>query len=135
MTPTAPPYHGSCLCSGVKYQVTAAIRAVSHCHCTMCRKAHGAAFGSYGSVPGDAHVFIAGEELLRRYASSAQATRTFCSVCGSPMLWQGKGHYADWVSFPLSTLDTPYLAPKQKHIHTASKAPWYDIADHWPQSM
>lgn len=133
--PTSPPYRGSCLCGRIAYAVSAQIRNVSHCHCTMCRKTHGAAFGSHGSVPGAAHAFTQGQELLGAYRSSAGVTRTFCSACGSPLLWHdAQGTHPDWVSIPLATLDTPFMPTKQKHVHSASKVPWYAIADGWPQT-
>jgi hypothetical protein len=131
---TSHTFRGSCLCGRVMYQLTSDIKSTSHCHSLMCRKAHGAAFATYGSVLKEAHSFTAGSQLLASYASSAEVTRTFCSVCGSPMLWHSKGGFADWVSFPLATLDTPYTPPKQRHIHIASKAPWFQIEDGWPQS-
>ena len=41
---------GSCLCGSVRYEVRGLLEPASHCHCSMCRKAHGAAFGSYARV-------------------------------------------------------------------------------------
>jgi len=35
---------GSCLCGEVKYEIDGSLRDVRNCHCSMCRKAHGAAF-------------------------------------------------------------------------------------------
>lgn len=129
-----PLYRGSCLCGSVKYEITAEIEAVSHCHCTMCRKAHGAAFATYGSVRRENHAFTEGASLTREYASSAFVTRVFCSVCGSPLTWHREDRFSGWLSFPLASLDTACTPPQQKHIHTASRAPWYAICDHWPQS-
>lgn len=131
---TSSLFHGSCLCGGVRYEVSHDIRAVSHCHCSMCRKTHGAAFATYGSALREHFRFTAGEALLSRHVSSATVRRSFCSVCGTPLLWEkSDGPYADWVAFPLATLDTPVRPLKQKHIHVASKAPWFDIHDDWPQ--
>jgi hypothetical protein len=125
---------GSCLCGGVKYLVSSHIEYVSHCHCSMCRKAHGAAFATYGSVRRPAHRFSDGVPLLRQYKSSPIVTRSFCSACGSPMLWESEGEFADFISFPLGGLDTEFIAPKHRHIYVGSKAPWYDIEDDWPQA-
>ena len=83
-----PVYVGSCQCGRVKYEVASEIEGVSHCHCSMCRKAHGAAFATYGSVRHEHHRFTQGEEALREYQSSAHVIRTFCSSCGAPMLWR-----------------------------------------------
>lgn len=123
-------HHGSCLCGGVRYETTAPVKASSHCHCSMCRKAHGAAFATYGNVRREHHRFVQGQALVRTYQSSAQVTRTFCSVCGSPLLWHSEGAHADWVAVPL---DTPYDTPPQKHIYVDSKAPWVVIGDGYPQ--
>lgn len=127
-------YLGSCLCGGVKYEVSTEVEVVSHCHCSMCRKAHGAAFATYGSVRKGMHRFTEGSELLREYRSSPSVIRTFCSVCGAPLLWHYEDRSANWVSFPLGSLDTEYVAYSHKHIHVDSKAPWYENEDRWPQA-
>lgn len=130
----APPHHGSCLCGGVRYEIRAEIKGVSHCHCQMCRKAHGAAFATYGSVLRESHAFVEGASLLRSYQSSPGVTRMFCAVCGSPLAWRREGEFSGWISIPLGTLDSACVPKKHKHIHVASKAPWHVIADGWPQS-
>jgi hypothetical protein len=43
---------GSCLCGTVRYELRATIESLCHCHCIMCQKAHGAAFGTYAPVVG-----------------------------------------------------------------------------------
>lgn len=131
MTPDT--HRGSCLCGQVHYAVSH-IAATSHCHCSMCRKTHGAAFATYASVRKEHHVFTVGAALVKTWRSSAQVTRSFCAACGSPLLWHSEGEFAAWVSFPLAALDTPYLPPTQKHIHVASRVPWFPIADDCPQT-
>jgi len=101
----------------------------------MCRKAHGAAFGTYAAVRRDGHAFTAGVSLVREYQSSEAVTRLFCSICGSPLMWRSaEARFASWIFFPLGTLDTPCVATRQRHIHVASKAPWHVICDGWPQT-
>lgn len=109
----------------VKYEIRSSIKAVSHCHCSMCRKAHGAAFGTYGSVPVGDFVVTHGAEVLRSRDSSPGVTRTFCSECGSPLTWHSAhGDTAHWISFSLGTLDTPFIPMKQRDVHLSSKASW-----------
>lgn len=38
---------GSCLCGTVRYAITGAFETVGHCHCSTCRKTHGAAFATW----------------------------------------------------------------------------------------
>ena len=125
---------GSCLCGRAQFQVDGRIEDVSHCHCSMCRKAHGAAFGTYANVPAALHRFISGEDVLKIYQSSPTAQRLFCSVCGSPMLWRDPVHFPGIASFPLGSLDSPVAVAAQRHIFVGSKATWHQITDHWPQS-
>jgi len=125
-TESSPLLVGSCLCGVVKYEARSRARAVSHCHCGMCRKAHGAAFGTYASVPMGDFAVVAGVEAVRSRDSSPGVTRTFCSLCGSPLTWHSRhGEAAGWISFSLGTLDTPFTPAKQRHVHRDCGAPWH----------
>jgi hypothetical protein len=127
-------HQGSCLCGAVTYEVSGPLKAVSHCHCVKCRKAHGAAFATYASAPRSAVSVSSSVEALRRFQSSAGVTRQFCSNCGSSLFWSdSNGEFADWISIAIGTLDTPFQAMKQRHTCVASKASWFEIADQWPQ--
>lgn len=42
---------GACLCGAVRYEVTDLLEQVAHCHCTMCQRAHGAAFVTWRKLP------------------------------------------------------------------------------------
>jgi hypothetical protein len=121
---------GSCLCGTVRWQVSAEFARMSHCHCSMCRKAHGAAFATFAAVDAEAFVYLAGEESLTVYASSSSFERPFCRHCGSaaphPSL-DGK------MSVPVGCLDgSPGMLPQQ-HIFTSAKAPWHTISDELPR--
>lgn len=76
--------HGSCLCGGVKFQITGSLRRPMNCHCSMCRKAQGAAFRSRARVRAEDFRWVRGESLVRYFQSSPGFFRGFCSVCGSP---------------------------------------------------
>jgi|SRR5471030_905029 len=125
---------GSCLCGAVKYHLLSRPKALSHCHCSQCRKSHGAAFASYGSVlRADLHL-LQGADDIKSYRSSESVLRQFCGQCGSSLFWsREQGEYADWISIALGSLDTAFTSDKQQHIQVASKASWYEIQDRWPQ--
>lgn len=65
---------GSCLCGTERYAITGAFATAGHCHCSMCRKAHGAAFATWG-ILGDPQQFrwIAGAESVGRYPAGKDA--------------------------------------------------------------
>lgn len=131
--PPSPPYRGSCLCGAVKYEMDGDLRFASHCHCSMCRKAHGAAFGSYGGVSVRKFRITQGRDSVRAFNSSTGVTRSFCSHCGSPLTWTSDQH-PEYLAFTLGTLETPLpMPPGMRHIHVASKAPWYEICDALPR--
>jgi hypothetical protein len=54
-----------------------------HCHCSMCRKAHGAPFATYINVPEANYHLLAGKNAITGYQSSATYQRAFCGHCGS----------------------------------------------------
>ena len=101
-------YKGSCLCGDIKYELTSEPIKVSHCHCTMCQKQHGAIFATYASLPKSDLVYLSGLNSLMSYNSSDSILRKFCKICGSNIEWGGSKDYPDWVSVAISTLDTPY---------------------------
>ena len=37
---------GSCLCGGIKFEITGPLSGPLNCHCSQCRKQHGAPFRS-----------------------------------------------------------------------------------------
>ncbi|MCE1118736.1 MULTISPECIES: GFA family protein [Pseudomonas] len=126
-------YQGSCLCAAIRYELLARPKAVTHCHCSQCRKGHGAAFASYASVPRSALRLHSGAEALKAYPSSTDVLRQFCTHCGTSLFWsRSQGPFSDWVSVTLGTLDTPFVPGKQQHTHLDCKAPWLTLSDVLP---
>ena len=62
-----PVVRGSCLCGGVKYEISGPLMRSGHCHCSNCRKAHGAAFRSRARVHIEDFKWLQGEELNTFY--------------------------------------------------------------------
>jgi hypothetical protein len=115
---------GSCLCGEVTYSISGSIGEITHCHCTTCRKAHGAAFSSVAAVQIENFSFTSGEELIKCYPSSPDKVRCFCSNCGSHIYAHREGqlHYI----LRLGTLDDDPGSRPINHIWVSEKAPWYD---------
>lgn len=118
---------GSCLCGGVAYRVDGPVQDASHCYCTMCRKQHGAAAGSYANVANADFAIERGADLVTEYASSAAGRRGFCRVCGSTLYWRSLAQPDD-MSVTLGTLDPGYDGPVQREIYTDTKPAWLPTA-------
>ena len=125
-------YQGQCLCGKVKYQAQDMSKNMAHCHCTMCRKFHGAAFSTYGSVLRENLVWLNGENYLKSYVASNGSTRKFCQNCGSSLVFISAGD-EERVELALATLDNPPDLRPDAHIYTESKVSWLSINDDLPK--
>ncbi len=119
---------GSCLCGTVRFEISGPLDRASHCHCSMCRKAHGAAFGSYAGVPKSSLRWTAGEASIARFKSSEDVTRTFCSRCGSTLEYLHRAQ-PERIAIALGVLDDDPGVRPALHMFVADKAPWYEIGD------
>ena len=105
---------------------------VAHCHCTWCRRAHGAAFVTWAGFA-DEQVRIADpEQRLRWYTSSPGARRGSCSNCGTPMLftstrWPGETHIAR------ALLDEHLDQAPAAHVFYDTHVPWLAVRDDLPK--
>jgi len=123
---------GRCECSRVQYEVDGQILDLSHCHCSQCRRLHGAAFATFGEISRDKFRYLAGENNLKIYASSETNKRVFCSHCGSNILVDSKDE-PDVLYIAMGTVDGDPECPPAYHAFAASKASWYEIDDHLPR--
>jgi hypothetical protein len=120
---------GSCLCGGVRFEVTLPFQRANHCHCSRCRK-HSGTFGlTQGRVAKDRFRLLAGDELIRVWRPpGGGAVKAFCSVCGSS-LFGAHWPKGDEISVRLGTLDgDPGIRP-QYHSFVDSRAPWDELPD------
>jgi hypothetical protein len=123
---------GSCLCQAVRFEVAGPVHDVHHCHCSMCRKSHGAAFSTFARLTASDFRLVAGEAEVRRYRSSAPIERTFCGTCGARLTVCFDGMPdAVWVS--LATFDDDAGVAPGVHMFVGSKASWDEITDALPQ--
>ena len=124
---------GGCQCGNVAYEADGAISDLSHCHCSMCRKLHGAAFATFAGVARDGFRWSAGEDTLGTYASSEKTDRMFCQVCGSQLAVFFTPE-PDVVYLTMGTVDGNPDCPPDYHQFAASKASWHEITDGKPQN-
>lgn len=123
---------GSCLCGGIRYAISGPLTGALNCHCSMCRKAHGAAFRSRAAVAASDFHWISGESQITWYESSPGNHRGFCRACGTPLLSRFDDNPSVY-GLPLGALDDDPGVRPERHVFVANKAPWFDIADALPQ--
>jgi len=125
---------GGCLCGAIKYEMRNPLQFARNCHCSMCRKVTGGAFATWAYVAVDNFRWTSGEEQLGRYQSSQEVTRTFCKVCGSTMQYVDNQTFQDAFGLALGSVDGYPGCMPMRHVMVGSKAPWFEITDHLPQS-
>ena len=123
-------HKGSCLCGAVNFEVVGDLPAPDACHCSMCRRQSGH-FWASTDVP-RAALTVKGEESLTWFQASEKVRRGFCSVCGSYLFWDPIGHARTAVA--MGAFDRPTGTKLGKHIFTADKGDYYEIADGLPRN-
>ena len=90
---------GGCLCGAIRFEAELPSKWCAHCHCSMCRRAHGAGYVTWVGFESSGFRLLRGNDQLAWYESSTPARRGFCRTCGSTMLfessrWPGETHVA-----------------------------------------
>jgi hypothetical protein len=82
---------GRCLCGAVELEIDFPAFWAWHDHSAPSRRAHGAAYATYiGCWRKHARV-VKGQKSIARFADAAtESTRSFCSRCGTPLLYERK---------------------------------------------
>jgi hypothetical protein len=124
------PLEGGCQCGAVRYRVGAAAREIYHCHCSMCRKLHGALFATWAVVPRGRIEVARGRDALAAYESSPGVRRRFCRGCGCPLFCEiDSDPDFDW--FTPATLDggvhPGHGEGHEQHIFVGSKVTWLEV--------
>ena len=123
---------GHCECKRVSYKVDCEISDFSHCHCSHCRRLHGAAYATFAGVKADKFRYLSGEEDRKKYASSDDHERVFCGNCASNILVSVDG-YPDDIYPSMGAVDGNPRHPEAYLLFVDSKAPWHEITDNCVQ--
>lgn len=122
---------GGCHCGKIRYSSAALAENSVACHCEQCQRMSGSAVAvRVGLRPGD--LVMEGAQWLTTYASRSEGGKTtersFCSVCGSPMLLRFEG-VADLVFIQAGTLDDRSWVRPTAHLWCQHAQPWLRIPD------
>ena len=82
---------GHCLCGAVEIEIDFPAFWSWHDHSAASRRAHGAAYATYiGCWRKHARVVKGHRSITRFEDADTESTRSFCSRCGSPLLYERK---------------------------------------------
>lgn len=119
----------SCLCAAVGWELDGPFALLSHCHCSRCRKAHGAGFATYVGVPAG-RIRLQGGAAVTSFESSAGFWRAFCRHCGTVV---PAAPFKGVVFSPVGPFDDEPGPSPGAHIFVDSKAAWVEITDALPR--
>lgn len=123
---------GACFCGDVRFAIELPTLFCAHCHCSMCRRAHGAGYVTWFAVPYERFKLLAGEERLVRYRSSDHGTRSFCGRCGSTLFCEST-RQPEHIDIVLANLQGAIDRAPQFHVYFSDRAEWVRVADELPR--
>ena len=123
---------GACFCGAVRFEAGLPTLFCAHCHCSMCRRTHGAGYVTWFAVPYARFRLVAGEARLVRYRSSDHGTRSFCGTCGSTLFCESTNH-PEWIDIVLANVDGPIDRPPGAHFFFDDRADWVRVGDDLPR--
>lgn len=77
-----------CQCGEVAIEIAVPAQWAWHDHSAATRRAHGAAYATYVGSWRSRFRFLRGEDGVTRYTDPEGHTRTFCTRCGTPLLYE-----------------------------------------------
>jgi hypothetical protein len=82
---------GHCLCGAVELEIDFPAFWAWHDHSAASRRAHGAAYATYIGCWRKHSRVVKGQKSITRFEDAGtESTRSFCSRCGSPLLYERK---------------------------------------------
>ncbi len=117
---------GSCLCGDIQLVLAFPSKWVAHCHCSLCRRAHGAAFVTWVGMEATRCTIDDPHARLQWYASTPGAERGFCSRCGSTLLFRS-GRWPGELHLTLANFLGPVDRAPQAHVFWDSHVDWVQL--------
>lgn len=113
----------SCRCGAIQFEAEIIPDKIYNCHCSQCRKSHGATFATQTFAKGDTLKFHQGEDLISEYKEQ-RGIRAFCSRCGSRLM-----NYAEdkrlYLSIAIASINSGLNQGPVAHAYVSAKAQWH----------
>ena len=117
---------GSCFCRAIGFTAKLPSKWCAHCHCSMCRKTHGAGYVTWVGFEADKVELTHGEDQLRWFDSSKDAQRGFCRRCGSSLFFRSE-RWAGELHIALGCVDDPIDRQPQANVYFDKHVEWMPI--------
>jgi hypothetical protein len=118
--------NGSCLCGKIQFAASGPSKWCAHCHCSMCRAAHGAGYVTWVGYERNQVSIIKGEVQLNWYDSSPGAQRGFCKKCGSSLFFRSE-RWADELHIALGCIHGEIDRQPQANVFFDQHVEWMPI--------
>jgi hypothetical protein len=125
----APSTSGSCLCGGVRFELSRPAEAAGYCHCTRCQKRTGGGSSVQARIDGTTFSLVQGEELVRAWSPPGGGfEKAFCVQCGSHLFSRNPDDPSQ-MSIRLGAFDgDPGVRPSW-HTFVDYAPPWEPVPD------
>jgi len=123
------PVQGSCQCGAVTWEFDLPIKLAVMCHCTLCRKLSGTDYSSHVFVAEDQFRILAGEDQLSTYDATPDTSKSFCKICGSPVVGRNNKRMPGHVVVGRGSIDSDVDIRPSLQVFTESKGDWVTIHD------
>ena len=122
-------FDGGCQCGAVRYQITGEPIMAAICHCSMCRRANAAPVVAWVMFEQSQVSFT---NSPKEYASSPEATRGFCSTCGTQISFTAE-YIPGLIDITVGSLDQPGSIKPDLHYWHSEHLAWVEFADGLPR--
>jgi hypothetical protein len=78
------PISGSCLCGGIRFEISEPLSNAGYCHCTRCQKRTGTGSSAQARIGSHTFRIVQGEELVKGWRHpDGGFEKCFCRECGA----------------------------------------------------
>src|SRR5205823_698604 len=113
-----------CACGAVRIEIDFPAFWAWHDHSEANRRAHGCAYATYVGSWRSRFRVVKGAKSIRRFEDkSADATRSFCTRCGTPLTYERAGS-PKWVNIPRAIFETRTGREPRYHLAIEEVPEW-----------
>jgi hypothetical protein len=114
---------GQCLCGAVRFEIDFPAFWAWHDHSRASRMAHGAVYATYVGTWRKRFRITAGEGDITRYQEKTGGARSFCSKCGTPLIYE-RGKSRHMINIPRALFATRTGRQPLYHIGIEEMQDW-----------